>query len=325
MSPPPASILALAGGVGGAKLARGLAKILPPDALTVAVNTGDDFEHLGLHISPDLDTVMYTLAGRNNLETGWGLAGETWQFMAALEALGGETWFKLGDQDLATHIERTRLLAEGKSLTAVTGRLAARLGVEHTIIPMSDDRVRTRVYTDQGRLAFQVYFVRMRATPEVNGIDFVGIDAATLSAPFAAAFADKRLGAIVLCPSNPVLSIMPILVVPGVRAMIVRRQVPLVALSPIIGGKAVKGPAAAVMRGLGHEPSATGVAAFYRDLALDGLVIDTVDAEAAPEIRAGGTEVLITDALMRDADDSARLAAEVVAFAATLKSGRSAG
>ena len=321
MSPPPATVLALAGGVGGAKLARGLAMVLPPEALPVVVNTGDDFEHLGLHVSPDIDTIMYTLAGRNNLETGWGLAGETWHFMAALEALGGETWFKLGDQDLATHIERTRLLAEGRTLTAVTGALAARFGVAHAIVPMSNDPVRTMLETDQGRLAFQDYFVRLRAAPEVSGIDFAGIDAAAPSPPFAAALADEALAAIVICPSNPVLSILPILDVPLVRTMIARRRVPLVAISPIIGGKAVKGPAAAVMRSLGHEPSATGVAAFYRDLALDGLVIDAVDTEAAPAIRASGTAVLITDAIMRDRDDSARLAEQVLAFADTLRTG----
>ena len=323
MSQKSASVLALAGGVGGAKLARGLATVLAPEALTIAVNTGDDFEHLGLHISPDIDTVMYTLAGRNNLETGWGIAGETWQFMAALEALGGETWFKLGDQDMATHIERTRLLSEGRTLTAVTGALAARFGVAHAIVPMSNDPVRTMLETDQGRLAFQDYFVRLRAAPEVTGIEFAGIDSAAPSAPFATALADEGLTAIVVCPSNPILSILPILEVPLVRAIIACRRAPLVAISPIIGGKAVKGPAAAVMRGLGHEPSAAGVAAFYRDLALDGLVIDIVDAEAAPAIRKIGTEVLITDALMRDADDSARLAGEVLAFAATLNLGRS--
>lgn len=322
-SPVPPSVLALAGGVGGAKLARGLAMTLPPEALRVVVNTGDDFEHLGLHVSPDIDTVMYTLAGRNNLETGWGLAGETWAFMEALEALGGETWFKLGDQDLATHIERTRLLAEGQTLGAVTAALAARFGVTHAIVPMSDDPVATMLDTDQGRLAFQDYFVRRRAEPEVNGIDFAGIDAAAANPSFRAGLADDALTAIILCPSNPVLSILPILDLPDVRALVGRRRVPLVAVSPIIGGKAVKGPAAAVMRSLGHTPSAAGVAAFYRDLALDGLVIDTVDADAAEAIRAAGTEVLVTDALMRDADDSARLATEVLAFAATLSPERS--
>ena len=206
-------------------------------------------------------------------------------------------------------------------MTAVTGALAARFGVAHAIVPMSNDPVRTMLETDQGRLAFQDYFVRLRAAPEVSGIDFAGIDAAAPSPPFAAALADEALAAIVICPSNPVLSILPILDVPLVRTMIARRRVPLVAISPIIGGKAVKGPAAAVMRSLGHEPSATGVAAFYRDLALDGLVIDAVDTEAAPAIRASGTAVLITDAIMRDRDDSARLAEQVLAFADTLRTG----
>jgi LPPG:FO 2-phospho-L-lactate transferase len=308
-------VLALAGGVGGAKLARGLARKLAPEALTVVVNTGDDFAHFGLPISPDLDTVMYTLAGRDNPETGWGLAGESWRFMAALEALGGETWFRLGDQDLATHVERSRLLASGKTLSQATAALSARFGIRHAIVPMSDDAVRTMLDTDRGRLEFQDYFVRRRAQPVVSGIDFAGIADAAPSPAFAAALADDVLAAIILCPSNPILSLQPILDLPGVRAMLGRRRAPLVAVSPIIGGKTVKGPAAAVMRSLGHEPSAAGIAAFYRDLALDGLVIDTVDAEAADAIRAGGTEVLVTDAIMRDAEDSARLAGEVLCFA----------
>jgi LPPG:FO 2-phospho-L-lactate transferase len=307
-------VLALAGGVGGAKLARGLARKLAPEALTVAVNTGDDFTHLGLHVSPDLDTVMYTLAGRDNPETGWGLAGETWHFMAALEALGGETWFRLGDQDLATHVERTRLLAGGKTLSQVTGAMSARFGIRHGIVPMSDDAVRTMLDTDQGRLEFQDYFVRQRAQPVVSGIDFAGIADAAPSPAFVAALNDDRLSAIILCPSNPILSLQPILDLPGVRALLAERRAPLVAVSPIIGGKTVKGPAAAVMQSLGHEPSAAGVAAFYRDLALDGLVIDTIDAVAADAIRAGGTEVLVTDAIMRDAAGSARLAGEVLSF-----------
>lgn len=311
-------VLALAGGVGGAKLARGLARNLAPEALTVAVNTGDDFAHFGLHISPDLDTVMYTLAGRDNPETGWGLAGETWRFMEALEALGGETWFRLGDQDLATHVERSRLLASGMTLTRVTAALCARFGVRHAIVPMSDDAVRTMLDTDQGRLEFQDYFVRQRAQPVVSGIDFAGIADASPSAGFAAALADDRLAAIILCPSNPILSLQPILDLPGVRALLAGRRAPLAAVSPIIGGKTIKGPAAAVMRSLGHEPSAAGIAAFYRDLALDGLVIDTVDADAAEAIRAVGTEVLVTDAIMRDAEDSARLAREVLSFARSI-------
>ncbi len=311
-------ILALAGGVGGAKLARGLARKLVPEALTVVVNTGDDFSHFGLHVSPDLDTVMYTLAGRDNPETGWGLAGETWNFMEALEALGVETWFRLGDQDLATHVERTRLLAGGKTLSQVTEALSARIGVRHAIVPMSDDAVRTMLDTDRGRLEFQDYFVRRRAQPVVSGIDFAGIADASPSPAFVAALNDDGLAAIIVCPSNPILSLQPILDLPGVRALLAGRRAPLVAVSPIIGGKTVKGPAAAVMRSLGHEPSAAGIAAFYRDLALDGLVIDTVDAVAADAIRTGGAEVLVTDAIMRDAEDSARLAGEVLSFARSI-------
>jgi LPPG:FO 2-phospho-L-lactate transferase len=305
------SILALAGGVGGAKLAEGLAAILPPGELTVAVNVGDDFEHLGLHISPDIDTVTYTLAGLNNKEQGWGLEGETWNFITALERLGGETWFRLGDRDIATHIERTQRL-KTETLSAVTADFAARLDIRQKIVPVSDDPVRTMVRTDQGLLAFQDYFVRLRCAPRVEKLEFPGIDGMKPSPGFLAALSAPDLTAIVICPSNPFLSILPILSIPGIRLALEGRNAPLVAVSPIIGGEAVKGPAAKIMDELGWAVSSVGVAGFYGTL-LDGLMIDRVDAHLAPEI--DGSEVLVGDTMMRNSDDRRRVAADVLAFA----------
>lgn len=305
------AVLALTGGVGGARLARGLARLLAPEKLTVVVNTGDDFRHFGLHVSPDLDTVTYTLAGLENPRQGWGLAGETWGVMAALEALGGETWFRLGDRDLATHLERTRRLEAGETLSAVAAALARRLGVAHAIAPMSDDPVRTVVDTaERGRLEFQDYFVRFGARPTVRGVAFEGAERARPAPALAEEAGSLALAAIVVCPSNPPLSIAPILSLPGVRAALRRRRTPVVAVSPIIAGKALKGPAAAVMRGLGLEASARGVAAYYGDL-LDGFVVDRADAG----LRLSGAAVAETDTVMRDADASARVAETVLDLA----------
>src|SRR5437763_8426692 len=237
-------VLALSGGVGGAKLALGLYRILPPDTLTVVANTGDDFEHLGLSISPVLDTLLYTLSGNDNLELGWGRRGETWSFMAALEALGGETWFRLGDRDLATHIERTRRLEAGETLSRITADFCRRLGVQTKILPMSDDAVRTGVRTPQGWLAFQDYFVRRRCEPRVTELAYEGAAAARPQGEILAALADPRLRAVVICPSNPFLSIDPILAVPGMREAMAGSRAPVVAVAPIISGRAVKGPTA---------------------------------------------------------------------------------
>jgi len=303
-------IVALAGGVGGAKLAAGLAAVLPPGDLTVVVNTGDDFVHLGLAISPDIDTVAYTLAGLNDRTQGWGLAGESWHFMSALERLGGAQWFRLGDKDLATHVERTRRL-QRETLSAITADFATRLGIRQHIVPMSDDRVSTIVDTDEGELAFQDYFVRRRCEPHFRGIRFDGLADALPSAGLIAALDDPALEAIVICPSNPLLSIEPILALAGIGETLRRRSVPLIAVSPFIGGEAVKGPAAKIMRELGLVPTPAAVAARYDGL-LDGLVIDHADAAApAPE----GVTLLVTDSLMRDAPDQARLAQEVIQFA----------
>ena len=310
-------ILALAGGVGGAKLANGLACSLAPADLVVAVNTGDDFEHLGLHVSPDLDSVMYRLAGLNDQKRGWGLAGEGWRFMEALERLGGETWFRLGDRDLATHVERTRRLRDGETLSQVTTALGARLGIADRVAPMSDDPVRTMVTTPEGTLPFQDYFVRHACAPVVREFTFAGADAAAPAPALADALASPGLAAIVLCPSNPYVSIAPILAIPAVAAAIEGRRVPLVAVSPIVGGAAVKGPAAKMMREIGVAPSAAGVAAHYGAL-LDGIVIDTADAALAGAIEATGVAVRVAPTLMRGPEDERRLAEDVLAFAASL-------
>ncbi|MFQ5409460.1 MAG: 2-phospho-L-lactate transferase [Anaerolineales bacterium] len=308
-------VVALAGGVGGAKLAHGLAELLPAGRLTVVVNTADDFEHLGLHISPDLDTVMYTLAGVNNPDTGWGLVGESWHFMEALERLGGETWFSLGDRDLATHVERTRRLRAGAALTAITADYCTRLGVSARIIPMTDDPVRTLVHGPEGQLAFQEYFVRLHCQPRVSGFEFAGIAAARPQPIFLAAL--EQADAIVLCPSNPYVSIDPILQLPGVRARLRARRAPLVAVSPIVGGEALKGPAAKMMRELNMEPSAQAVAEHYGDL-LDGFVVDTLDADLAPGIEASGLAVRVANSIMYSLDDKIQLAAAVLDFAKSL-------
>ncbi len=310
-------ILALAGGVGGAKLANGLARLLPAEDLVVVVNTGDDFRHLGLRISPDLDTVMYTLAGRGNSVTGWGLEGETWQFMEALARIGGETWFRLGDRDLATHIERTRRLNGGETLSAVTAALCRAFGVAHPVVPMSDDPVQTIVHTDAGPLEFQDYFVRRACEPAVRALEYAGAESATPSPGLRAALADPKLRAIVICPSNPYLSIAPILALPGVRAAIAACEAPVVAISPIIGEAAVKGPAAKMLRELGHVPSAAAIARLYSGLA-DGLVVDEADGALRAEVEATGLRVCFAATLMRNPQDQARLAQATLAFVSNL-------
>ena len=314
-------ILALAGGVGGAKLAAGLQAALgAPDQLLTVVNTGDDFEHLGLSICPDLDTVMYTLSGRANPQTGWGLAGESWHFLDALAVLGGESWFRLGDRDLATHVERTHRMRAGESLSAVTADLASRLGVPSRIAPMSDDPVRTVVETGEGALPFQEYFVRRRCEPAVRDLRFEGAPAARMSAAFEAALADPSLEGVIVCPSNPYLSVDPILAVPGARAKLAACPAPVVGVSPIVGGRAIKGPTAKIMEELGVEASARTVAARYRDL-LDGFVLDETDRALAPRIESelAGVRVREEPTVMRGPADRRRLAASVLGFARALR------
>ena len=315
-------IVALAGGVGGAKLADGLAAVLGGD-LSVVVNTGDDFEHFGLAVSPDLDTVMYTLAGIAAPETGWGISGETWNFLDLATRLGGPAWFRIGDRDLATHVLRSERLRRGERLTLITADLCRRLGIKAHILPMSDEPVRTIVYTPEGALAFQEYFVRLRCEVAVTGFGFDGVERARPTAEVRAALQHPALAAIVICPSNPFVSIDPILAVPELRDLLRARNVPVVAVSPIIGGAAVKGPAAKMMRELGSEVSATAVAAYYRGLA-HGVVIDEADAGLAAQIEAMEMAVRIVPTLMRSPADRRDLALACLDFARYLASGAAA-
>lgn len=309
-------ILALAGGVGGAKLAQGLATHCAPEHLVIAVNCGDDFEHLGLPICPDLDTVMYTLAGLANPETGWGQKDESWNFMAALKRLGGPDWFNLGDRDLATHVTRRARLAAGDKLSEVTAELCARLGVAHRIVPMSDDKVATRVQSDAGRLDFQDYFVRRRCAPKVESFHF---DGAAQAQPHPLLLQGLREAeTIVLCPSNPFVSIGPILALPGVENALRTRHGAAIAVSPIVAGQAIKGPAAKMFAELELDCSALGVARWY-GTRLDAMVIDTADAPLKPQIEALGQRVLVCDTIMHSDADRAVLARRVLDFAATLR------
>lgn len=305
----------LSGGVGGAKLALGLDRALPPGTLTVIANTGDDFTHLGLAVSPDIDTLLYTLAGLVNPATGWGRRDETWHFMAALGELGGETWFRLGDRDLALHVERTRRLAAGATLSTVTADVAAQLGLATRIVPMSDAPAPTRVVTPQGTLAFQDYFVRRRAEPVARGFDYGGV--AVAAAPGAlAALADPRLAGVIIAPSNPWLSIAPLLAVPGLRAAIAATGVPVVAVSPVVGGAALKGPTAKIMGELGLPVTPAAVARHYG--ILTGLVLDDVDAASAAEVEALGVRTATAQSVMRTLEDRVGLARAAMLLATAL-------
>jgi LPPG:FO 2-phospho-L-lactate transferase len=310
------NVVALAGGVGGAKLAWGLAQLLLPEHLTLIVNTADDFEHMGLHISPDLDTVMYTLAGLANPETGWGVCDESWGMMDMLARYAGPTWFRLGDRDLATHLLRSQWLREGFPLTWVTRELSKLLGVRHTILPMSDAPVRTVVHTDAGPLPFQEYFVRRHWEPAVESIHFEGIETAQ---PTQDAVLSLREGdVIVFCPSNPFVSLDPILALPALRRIIGASRAPKVAVTPIVGGQALKGPAAKMMRELGLDVSPVSVARHYQDL-LTGFVLDQQDETLKTTIAFElGIRTLVTDTVMDSDEDRLRLAREVLEFAARL-------
>ena len=316
----PPRVVALSGGVGGAKLALGLSRVLPPGELLVVANTGDDFEHLGLAISPDIDTLMYVLAGLDDRKRGWGRRDETWKFMTALAALGGETWFQLGDGDLATHVERTRRLAAGESLSAITADFCRRFGIATRIVPMTDDRVRTRVRTPQGWLDFQDYFVRRRCEPVVTELRYDGAEDARLHPEVVAALQDTGLRAVIVCPSNPFISIEPILSVPGMREALKACPAPVVSVSPIIGGRAVKGPTVKMMSELGLPATAAAVARQYGDL-LDGYVLDHADAACAPEL---GISATMAHTLMLTLKDRDRLARETLAAADRLSEARHA-
>jgi LPPG:FO 2-phospho-L-lactate transferase len=306
-------VVALAGGVGGAKLASGLARALPPEDLTVVVNTGDDFEHLGLHISPDIDTVVYTLAGVANPETGWGIAQDTFAVLEALERMGHETWFRIGDRDFATHLQRTALLREGLKLTQVTERIRNALGVSQRVVPMSDDTVATKVVTNDGELDFQDYFVRRACQPAVKSIRFHGIESARPSPAVTAAL--EAADAIVIAPSNPFVSVEPILSLPGVRRLVASK--PAVAVSPIIGGRTLKGPAAKMLAELGLEVSPVAVARRYAGC-LGGFVIDAEDSALADAVRGAGVQVLVTQTIMQSEADKLALARDCLDLAGSL-------
>jgi len=313
-------VVALTGGVGGAKLVLGLSRILEHTQLTAIVNTGDDFEHLGLPICPDLDTLMYTLAGEVNPETGWGRRDETWNFMSALGQLGADTWFRIGDRDLATHVVRARLLARQQTLTEVTQVLCTRFGVRTHILPMTDTPVRTQVITDRGRLDFQHYFVRDQAVPVVSQLEYDGADRAVPSPVVLSALRDPELAAIVIAPSNPYLSIDPILAIPGLRAAVRAAAAPVVAVSPIVGGHALKGPTAKIMGELGVEPSATSVSRHYGDL-LDGFIVDEQDRKMVQRPEKPRMPVRICDTIMTTLDDRIRLARATLDFARSIRPG----
>ena len=308
-------VLALAGGIGGAKLAAGLQDALPPGDVTVVVNTADDFDLWGLRICPDLDTVMYTLAAVANPVTGWGVEDETFAALGMLARYGEETWFKLGDRDLATHVLRTARLRAGETLTGITAELSAALGVRSSILPMCDEPVATVLETPDGPLEFQEYFVRRGQRDEVSGVRLRGIEDARPTDAVLAALAGADV--VIFCPSNPLVSIGPVLAVPGMRKALLSSSAPKIAVSPIVGGRALKGPADRMLGSLGHEVSATGVARIYEGL-VDGMVIDGVDEGERADIENLEMRVLATDAVMRDADDRARLAREVLEFGAGL-------
>lgn len=316
--------MAFTGGVGGAKLALGLSKLLNADELAFVVNTADDFQHLGLHISPDLDTLIYTLAGENNAQTGWGRRDESWQFMHSFSALGGETWFQLGDKDLAMHVERTRRLAAGQTLGQVTAALAGSFGLVHRILPMSNDAVRTVVRTERGSMAFQHYFVRERCDPVVRGFDFEGIERARVNPEIEDWLGAPELGGVILCPSNPFVSIDPILSLPGLRERLRTCTAPVIAVSPIVGGAAIKGPTAKIMSELSLPSTATWVAGHYHDF-LRGFVLDVEDMALEADVQALGMMTVVTNTVMRTLDDRVRLAQTCLELTAQLNGSGHAG
>jgi LPPG:FO 2-phospho-L-lactate transferase len=317
---PPAQgeFVALCGGVGGAKLALGLQHILG-QKLTVVVNVGDDFDHLGLRICPDIDTVLYTLSNLSDQSRGWGRADETWHFMEAMKGLGGESWFQLGDRDLALHVERTRRLRSGESLTDLTAAVARQLGIRAQIYPATDDVLRTMVHTPDGVLEFQRYFVERRCEPKVMRIDFHGAAQAQTTRAVERALSSKMLSGIIICPSNPYLSIDPILAIQPLKDLLQSRRVPSVAISPVIGGKAVKGPTVKIMKELGIGVTPRSIARHYAGL-IDGLVVDDGDAMNAEGV---DVEVFHTNTLMIDWDTRVNLARNVLAFIGALSSAKS--
>lgn len=302
----------LSGGVGGAKLVLGMSEILDPKEFIVVANTGDDFVHLGLHISPDIDTLVYTLAGMVDEKRGWGLKDESWNFLSAVRDLGGETWFNLGDKDLAMHVERTKELKAGVSLSQVTKKLSAALGVKIDIVPMADSSVATMILTDDGPLAFQHYFVRDKCNPKVKGFKFEGLDKAR-PADGINRFNAERQRALLIAPSNPFVSIDPILGIPKLRETFIGSCQVKLAVSPIVGGIAIKGPAAKMMSELGIPSTATEVARHYLGL-IDGIVIDEVDRDQASQIESLGIKPFVTKTIMSTLDDKIGLATDCIEY-----------
>lgn len=327
---PAIKVLAVSGGVGGAKLALGLSRRLALGELAVLVNTGDDFTHLGLRICPDLDTVLYTLSGVVHPDQGWGRADETFGFMQELRRQGGPDWFLLGDRDLVLHVERTRRLAEGERLTQIMNDLASRFGVASRLLPMSDTPVSTLLDTDAGALEFQHYFVRLRAMPKVQRLHYAGAAQARPTDEILDLLRSRSLEAIILCPSNPYLSIDPVLAVPGLRLALRAAQVPIVAVSPIIGGRAIKGPTTKIMAELGIAADALAIARHYSGL-IDGLLIDEVDAtpDTREALEQTGLRIGVTRTLMKTLEDRERVAQAAIEFASGLRAAsigaRSAG
>jgi LPPG:FO 2-phospho-L-lactate transferase len=311
----------LSGGVGGAKLVLGLQAILAGNQLTVIANTGDDFEHLGLPICPDLDTLMYTLSGQVNPDTGWGLQNESWQFMAALEDLHGAAWFRLGDRDLRTHVHRRDLLKQGQPLSEVTSALLQQAGIPTRIWPMSNMPVRTKIKTSNNLLDFQDYFVRLQAKPVAEAISYEGCETAQACPEALAALNSDQLAAILITPSNPWLSIDPILSLSDIKSAIIKTQVPVVGISPIVGGQAIKGPTAKLMQEFGLDVSAYSIAEHYRDI-LDGIIIDNQDAEQRADIEKLGLKVEVSNTIMHTLDDKKSLASLALRFAADLRDSR---
>lgn len=301
-------IVCLCGGVGGAKLALGFSKILPPEQLSIVVNTGDDFEHLGFSISPDIDTVIYTLAGINNPYLGWGLEGETWNFMADLEQTNpAQAWFRLGDKDLKTHRLRKQHLSQGRTLTEVTTVLTRHYQVKHPVLPMSDSKLRTIIHTTEGKLPFQHYFVREQCKPTVTGFEFEGLPKAAGTSQVMLALSDPQLAAVVICPSNPFVSIDPILSLRGMREKLQNLSAPVIAISPIIGGQAIKGPTAKMMNELKIPLTSAAIAQHYADI-LDILVIDDTDQAESPAVTEQGVRCVNTQTLMKTDADKVTLA-----------------
>ena len=305
--------VALSGGIGGAKLALGLEHIFNSPKLMIAGNTGDDFEHFGLNISPDLDTLLYTLSGKSDLERGWGLANETWSFMKAMKEIGGETWFQLGDRDLAIHVERTRRLKEGERLCLLTSSFCRKFGVKSHIVPATDDSLKTLVKTPKGILSFQHYFVRDQCRPKILGLKYEGLENAQPCPALEEALESSLLETVVVCPSNPFLSIDPILAVKGVREKLKSSNARVIAVSPIVGGDAVKGPTANNLRDLGFSVSAFTIAKYYSDF-IDGFMLDKGDENEISRIESLGIQVGLADTVMTNLQSKIKLAEDVLRF-----------